>query len=472
MATRAENQTPRRFNMQALSETRLPLRHTAAWAVALFVVDLTLFVLAAYIGGAIVDHRWDLHWAAFRFRSSSIVFIAVWVGMFYLLGLYRRSLALSFRDEFYFTLIAIVLGVTPQIAIYTFVPTLSTSRLALLLSASVGVVLVGSSRSLIHFVRSALGSRQQNRVLVVGQASQIDATRQELLKDPTVPQLLTMSLDGPTVPASPNELAKFVTDTAKEWRCNRILISGALDDKQTRQVLLMCEQSGIALAVALPNLHFGAYELEVERVGNQLTISPIRPRICRPTAVVVKRILDLFLTSLTVLMSLPIMLGASLAVWLESGRPIFFSQARVGRYGRIFKMLKFRTMKTNAGDAWATVGDSRITKVGAILRRLSVDELPQLFNVLRGEMSLVGPRPEMQHFEEQFASTVPLYSERRLALPGITGWAQVSIKRNLSPDDVEHVLRYDLSYIEHWSFFLDLTVLLKTATEFLFHGAV
>ena len=101
-----------------------------------------------------------------------------------------------------------------------------------------------------------------------------------------------------------------------------------------------------------------------------------------------------------------------------------------------------------------------------------MDELPQLFNVFKGDMSLVGPRPEMREFETRFAETVESYSERRLALPGITGWAQVNLKRNLTPDDVHDVLAHDLFYIEHWSLFLDLGVLFKTGAEVLFHGAV
>lgn len=185
-----------------------------------------------------------------------------------------------------------------------------------------------------------------------------------------------------------------------------------------------------------------------------------------------KRAFDFTVAILALCLTFPIMLAAVIAIVVESGMPILFVQDRVGRDGRVFKMYKFRTMRRDAGSEWARPGDSRITRVGAVLRRCSIDELPQLFNVLRGEMSIVGPRPEMVEFARRFASAMPSYDQRHVVWPGITGWAQVYYKRNLEPDDVKEILPYDLYYVERASPLLDAAIVLKTAAEVLLHRAV
>jgi len=185
-----------------------------------------------------------------------------------------------------------------------------------------------------------------------------------------------------------------------------------------------------------------------------------------------KRLFDVTVALAALIVLSPLMILAALAILAESGGPVFFRQQRVGENSGSFSIFKFRTMRTDAGDGWARPGDQRITRVGAVLRRTSIDELPQLFNVLRGEMSLVGPRPEMLSFARSFAQTLPSYEQRHVVAPGITGWAQVYAKRNLTPDDMPSVLPYDLFYVEYSSVFLDAAVCLKTAVEFLFHSAV
>ncbi|MDB5027568.1 MAG: glycosyl transferase, partial [Candidatus Eremiobacteraeota bacterium] len=138
----------------------------------------------------------------------------------------------------------------------------------------------------------------------------------------------------------------------------------------------------------------------------------------------------------------------------------------------LFRTFKFRSMVVaGGGNAWATRGDPRVTRVGAFLRRYSIDELPQMINVLRGEMSVVGPRPEIPEYVERFEREVPRYADRHLVKPGITGWSQLYLDRLLTPDDIRDVLRLDLFYIEHWGIFMDLSIVAKTGAEFLFHRA-
>jgi lipopolysaccharide/colanic/teichoic acid biosynthesis glycosyltransferase len=185
-----------------------------------------------------------------------------------------------------------------------------------------------------------------------------------------------------------------------------------------------------------------------------------------------KRALDVIVASLALIVTSPVMLLAALAIMIEDGRPVLFRQQRVGRDGIPFFILKFRTMRRDAGSEWAKPGDSRITRVGAFLRRTSLDELPQAFNVLRGHMSIAGPRPEMCSFAERFAELIPSYEQRHVVPPGITGWAQLYCKRNLDPSDVAQVLPYDLFYVQYSSAALDIALILKTAAEVLFHRAV
>ncbi len=185
-----------------------------------------------------------------------------------------------------------------------------------------------------------------------------------------------------------------------------------------------------------------------------------------------KRIFDVTVAASALVIVSPIMLLSAVAIVLESGAPVFFRQQRVGENERPFSIFKFRTMRINAGSQWVQRGDNRITPLGAFLRRTSIDELPQLLNVLRGEMSIVGPRPEMISFAEDFSQRLPSYAQRHVVAPGITGWAQLYLKRNLQPADIPEVLAYDLFYVEHASVLLDLVIVLKTAAEFLFHGAV
>jgi lipopolysaccharide/colanic/teichoic acid biosynthesis glycosyltransferase len=185
-----------------------------------------------------------------------------------------------------------------------------------------------------------------------------------------------------------------------------------------------------------------------------------------------KRACDLVMACAGIAILSPLMLLVAVCIAIESGFPILFRQERIGRGGTRFTILKFRTMFVQSDSKWALPGDARITPLGEILRRVSLDELPQLFNVVRGDMSLVGPRPEMGEFAARFLKTIPHYDERHTALPGLTGWAQVQLKRNLQPGDMDAVVPYDLFYVENASPILDAIIVIKTAAEFLFHRAV
>jgi sugar transferase (PEP-CTERM system associated) len=179
-----------------------------------------------------------------------------------------------------------------------------------------------------------------------------------------------------------------------------------------------------------------------------------------------KRILDVAIASLLLLVSMPLFLLAAMAIFLESGGPVLYRQQRVGLRGQTFDIFKFRSMRVDAernGPVWAAQGDSRTTRVGRIIRRFRIDELPQLLNVLKGDMSFVGPRPERPEFVADLARAIPYYELRHHVKPGITGWAQISYPYGASIKDAREKLQYDLYYLKNYSIFLDINILLQTA---------
>ena len=179
-----------------------------------------------------------------------------------------------------------------------------------------------------------------------------------------------------------------------------------------------------------------------------------------------KRALDLAAGTLGFTLSLPVMILVALAVRLDSKGPVIYRQLRVGRMGRRFDVLKFRSMRTDAerenGAQWASENDPRVTKVGRFLRKYRLDELPQFYNVIRGEMSFVGPRPERSEFVQELRKTIPYYDERHSVRPGITGWAQVQYSYGASVEDAFNKLEYDLFYLQNMSLTFDLAIIFRT----------
>ncbi len=186
-----------------------------------------------------------------------------------------------------------------------------------------------------------------------------------------------------------------------------------------------------------------------------------------------KRALDLAVSAILLAFVVPVLLAAFIAIKLDDRGPVFYRQERIGRFGRCFTLLKLRTMRADAEydgtPQWARNGDPRVTRIGLLLRRFRVDELPQLINVLEGSMSFVGPRPERPYFVAEIAKSVPFYRERHSVKPGITGWAQVNFPYGASLDDARQKLGYDLYYVKNRTLFLDILILLQTVRVILFH---
>lgn len=185
-----------------------------------------------------------------------------------------------------------------------------------------------------------------------------------------------------------------------------------------------------------------------------------------------KRVFDIFISSFVLIVSLPVNIIIAAAIKLDSPGTVFFTQDRCGQDGKIFKMIKFRSMFSDAekksGPVWSQKDDPRVTRVGKILRKIRLDEIPQMLNVLLGEMSMVGPRPERPYFVEKFTEQIPYYKRRLKVRPGITGWAQVKHKYDESIEDVKTKLRYDLFYIENMSLRMDFKILVRTVFVVMF----
>ena len=181
---------------------------------------------------------------------------------------------------------------------------------------------------------------------------------------------------------------------------------------------------------------------------------------------------DFFAAVFLILLTSPIMLFAVIGVMLSSPGPIIFRQTRIGKNKKPFQMYKFRSMRVNTQEAtgWTTKDDPRKTKFGSFIRKTSIDELPQFFNILKGDMSLVGPRPEVPHFVDQFRETVPLYMLKHLVRPGLTGWAQVHGYRG--DTSIEGRIEHDIWYIENWSLGLDLRIIFMTVFGGMFNQEI
>ena len=273
---------------------------------------------------------------------------------------------------------------------------------------------------------------------------------------------------NPGIIGTPADIDRLIT----QHQIDRIVVG--LSDRRGKlpvEELLRAKMAGIRVEDATTTY---------ERVTGKILIDDLRPswlifsdgfRVSR-VARLMKRSIDLTLALAMAVAALPLMLLAALLVLVDDGRPVFYRQERVGENGRTFVLSKFRSMRKDAEQGgtpiWAKDGDSRITRVGGFLRKTRLDELPQLWNVVRGDMSFVGPRPERPFFVEQLSKEIPFYQQRHAVKPGLTGWAQVKYRYGSSLEDAMEKLRYDLYYIKHLSVFFDLTIVFDTVKVVLF----
>jgi len=273
---------------------------------------------------------------------------------------------------------------------------------------------------------------------------------------------------NPAIVGTPDDIDRLVA----QHHIDRIVVG--LSDRRGKlpvEELLRAKMAGIRVEDATTTY---------ERVTGKILIDDLRPswlifsdgfRVSRVTRLM-KRTIDLTLALAMAVVALPLMALTALVVWLDDGGPVLYRQERVGENGRTFVLSKFRSMRKDAEKGgqpiWAKDGDDRVTRVGRVIRKTRLDELPQLWNVIRGDMSFVGPRPERPFFVEQLSRAIPFYQQRHAVKPGLTGWAQVKYRYGSSLEDAMEKLRYDLYYIKHLSVFFDLTIVFDTVKVVLF----
>ena len=275
------------------------------------------------------------------------------------------------------------------------------------------------------------------------------------------PAMLGRSIVNPTVIGTPADIIRLV----REHRVNRIIVG--LADRRGR---LPIDE---LLEAKLQGVRIEEPETTYERITGKIMLDELKPswlifsdgfRARRLTRAV-KRAQDVVLATIGLVLSAPLMLLTAIAVRLDSSGPILIAQERVGERGRLFTLYKFRSMRADAERGtpiWARDRDDRVTRIGRVIRVTRLDELPQLWNVLNGDMSFVGPRPERPFFVEQLAEAIPFYRQRHAVKPGITGWAQVKYRYGASIEDAREKLRYDLYYVKHMSIVFDMTIVFDT----------
>lgn len=284
--------------------------------------------------------------------------------------------------------------------------------------------------------------------------------------------LVTLSYGNPRKVELPIFAPPSLASLVASRRVDRILLSGTDDCSQSYFRELVTVR---AMGVPIEDCH-SFYERLVSKIAitdlppEWIALSEGFRRDCIVLAA--KRVIDVIVAFVGLLLAMPLALMTALAIKLESSGPIFYRQERVGQNEKHFTLFKFRSMTQDAeakvGPVWATENDPRVTRVGAIIRKLRIDEIPQMINVLKGEMSFVGPRPERPFFVERLKQNIPYYDLRHSVKPGITGWAQISYRYGDSEQDAVEKLQYDLYYIKHMSPVFDLQIIFESFKVILF----
>jgi exopolysaccharide biosynthesis polyprenyl glycosylphosphotransferase len=457
---------------RASERSRAIRRFDSNEALGLFLSDLLMIAVASCLAiWCIIQFNHTLY---ARVAESALIWTAASMWVFKELGLYRISYALDCKDEWYYVIVGLTIGITPLLLFFSAIPSLSSSRLVLIASFALSIVLVGTSRSLIHGRFKARGDQYRRRIALVAASEHLLSIADAMGTSSSSLSFVAVRDTEEAISAALNEAAVSWYDRVKEEGCNEIIFAG-MPTAYTAFMVERAARDHITIGFAPPGFSSQAGPLGVLTAPRQSILIAGRIAARKPTNLFLKRLFDIVVASAALVLTFPIMLAAIVAIGLESGRPVIFRQTRIGRGGKPFEILKLRSMVRDAeakcGPVWAIgdpVKDHRTTKVGAFIRKTSIDELPQFINVLRGEMSIVGPRPERPCFVEHFRKENLRYDERHLVRPGITGWAHVHMRRSPGLELIGERLDLDLFYIENYSLLLDIFITFKTGVEVLF----
>lgn len=355
--------------------------------------------------------------------------------------------------------------------LYYLFPHIRLERGIVALMAPLGLTLMLAWRVAIH--SSKTFSRPLERVLIMGTGSSAAGLTREILSRPELQYKIVGFLDENGEKIGKPLVSPGIIGGISQLE--EIVDRECID----RVVISLGERRGVLPFRAMAALKLQGLPIEdaqtvYERLTGRIMLEQLRPSWLilsdgfRKSRLLLagKRAVDLLVSSILITLTLPVMLLVAIAILIESGRPVFFRQERIGLGGRTFQILKFRSMRQGSEKGrprWTEDGDPRITRLGGFIRKFRLDELPQLFNILRGEMSLVGPRPEVPYFCELLEKEIPYFNQRHVVRPGLTGWAQVKYQYGATLEESRTKFEFDLFYIKHLSLLLDLAIIFETA---------
>ena len=404
---------------------------------------------------------------------AALIFSILIVLFFY--RQYYMPRAVSRVDQFYSVFAGVSIGTMMAVAISVFtfknsIFEVDFPRAMIIYTWVLSIILIMLGRIAHQATRSRLSDRGmgRDRLLIVGSGEVARIILQRIQWSPQLGYDLVGIVNGEegehevlSVPVigEPEDLPELI----EELGIDEVIV--AMPEKGHREVMGVisyCERGRVSIKVFPDFFQFIASEADIDDLGG-LPLLSIRDYAMRGYQLIFKRIMDLFGALIGLILLSPFMLFTALAIKLESPGPVFFIQERMGLDGKPFLMIKFRSMRQDAekdGPGWTTKDDPRRTKLGTLMRKLEMDELPQFINVLLGEMSLIGPRPEQTYYVNLFRESVPGYMERHREKAGMTGWAQVNGLRG--DTSILERTKYDIWYTENWSILLDIKILLRT----------
>jgi len=441
-------------------------KHYVPYAVLLLgLVDAVLLVVSAEIGWILRAHQIGMVVDPIHTRLAQLLTFAVALQVSLVaVGAYGVASFLSLRLA-----VALSLGVMFLSLIFFLVPALALWRSNLLYATVIATVLLVTVRALLG--KTLGGETFKRRIVVLGagaRAARIEALSEQPGVNFVVAGFVRMGEVEPVVRDAmpradiPNLAAHIVDQNASE-------VVLALDERRNAlpmKDLLRVRTTGVQVSEISSFLERETGRIDLKSVNPSWLIFSDGFASSRMLSSVFKRAFDIFASGLLLIVTLPIILLTAIAIKLESKGPAFYRQRRVGLYNEGFDILKLRSMRQDAEVAgkavWAAEDDPRITRIGRFIRKVRIDELPQTWTVLKGEMSFVGPRPERPQFVQELEDQLPFYAERHMVKPGITGWAQINYPYGASIEDSRHKLEYDLYYAKNYSPFLDMLILLQT----------
>jgi len=400
----------------------------------------------------------------------AILFGLVMLAINGLLGLYQRVSIRPITETRARAVLSIYLSIPIAYALYALLPIAAVNRDLIHLSAMSAVF--GMLVTRVGAAHAPAAKMLRRRILVFGTGQQALAVKRALDRSDPSAEIIGFfpGSNEDQALVSPNLILsrdRSLTDTARNLNADEIVV--ALSERRGGSMpmreLLDCKLQGIKVMDL--SSHFeqtlGQIRLDSLYAGWLIFGDGFSQGAFRTF---VKRLFDIVCASILIILATPVMILAALLIVLEDGLPLLYRQERVGVNGRLFNVIKFRSMRRDAEKdgkpIWAQAKDNRVTRVGQIIRKLRIDELPQLFSVLNGDMSLVGPRPERPFFVDQLTKEIPFYAVRHSVKPGVTGWAQVRYHYGATVEDSAEKLQYDLYYVKNHSLFLDMVVLFET----------